>query len=181
MLARARQRAASILRDERGIALPTAMLVTVIGLGLATVPIMASVNTQSGDRRDQASDAALAAANSAAQLAISRQTSAAGTTAAESCVYENGTTLSRKAPASATSGSELKEWCPVVTVPASLRPLGTEAFYRVKPTYSTTSSILVVGLGKATSGGRTVTRRVRVNATGGSSSTTKKSVFAGGQ
>ncbi|HVV90643.1 MAG TPA: hypothetical protein VHB53_09130, partial [Solirubrobacterales bacterium] len=60
-------------RSERGVALPVAITVTFIGLGLAAVPVLASINTQHGDSRNQGSNQALAAAEAGANLALLRQ------------------------------------------------------------------------------------------------------------
>ncbi len=77
-----------------GIALPMAMLATVIGLALASVPILASIDTQRGDRRNQSSDAAFTAADSGAELAVQRQTQMASLlTTSKPCVKKNGTKL----------------------------------------------------------------------------------------
>ena len=131
------------------------MLLTVIALGLATVPIMASLSTQRGDQRDQASDAALAAADAGASIAISRQSQmAAYLSSSKPCVKQNGTKLEAVV---AESG-----WC------AAVGPVGIgEATYtyRVKPVYSTSgATISVISTGTATAGSRSVGRRLMVNA-----------------
>lgn len=168
MLKRARARCNRLLRDERGIALPTAMLITVIGLGLATVPIMASVNTQSGDRRDQASDAALAAADSGIDIAITRQTQMASTlSTSKPCVKKTVVESTRyKLEAVAPQGA----WCPQV----GPETVGNSTYvYRVKPAYTSSSAaISVLATGSSTTGGKTVTRRLLVNATASGSGNT---------
>jgi hypothetical protein len=148
--------------DEAGIALPTAMLVTVIGLALASVPIMASVNSQRGDQRDQATEAALAAADSGANIAIARQTKMASKlSAAKPCVKLNTTTNTLEAVAAEVSG-----WCTAFTSTS----IGNASYtYRVKPAYTaTTALITVVAAGTATAGSRTTSRRLMVTATGSS-------------
>jgi hypothetical protein len=166
MRSRLRHACRRLLHDERGIALPVAMLITVIGLGLAAIPIMASVNTQSGDRRDQSSDAALTAADSGADLAIQRQTMmTAKVTTAKPCVKKSGTTL--EAVATEASG-----WCPRVPTTGT-ETVGSASFsYRVKPT---TGAMSVVSTGTSTAGGKSVNRRLMVNAT--SSGGTTPTVF----
>jgi hypothetical protein len=62
-----------LIRSERGIALPMALMVTVVGMGLAAVPIVASVNSQSGNRHNQGSNEALAAAEAGAEVALHKQ------------------------------------------------------------------------------------------------------------
>jgi hypothetical protein len=156
MSARLRSACRDLLRSEQGIALPVAMLVTVIGLSLAAVPIMASLSTQNSDQRDQGSDAALTAADSGASLAISRQTlMASKLTTAKPCVKGTGTTL--EAVATEASG-----WCPRVPTTGT-ESVGRGTFsYRVKPT---TNAIAVVATGGSVAAGATVNRRLLVNAT----------------
>lgn len=142
------------------------MLVTVIALGLAAMPIMASVNADRGDSRDQASDAALAAADAGANSAISRQTQMASfLSSSKPCVKLNGTTLEA---AAAESG-----WCAAIG-PVSV---GNSTYtYRVKPTYSSSAAtISVVATGTSTSGGRSVTRRLLTTAS--SSGSPSRTVF----
>jgi hypothetical protein len=143
------------LRSERGIALPVAMFVTVIGLALAAVPIMASVNSQGADQRDQLSDAALTAADSGAELAVTRQAlMTSKLTAARPCVAAGGTTL--EAVAATANG-----WCPRVPTTGS-EAAGRGGFsYRVRPT---TKAISVVSTGTASGSDGTATRRLLVNA-----------------
>jgi hypothetical protein len=134
------------------------MLVTVIGLGLATVPIMASINSQRGSERDQASDAALAAADSGSEIAISRQTLMASTlSSSKPCIKMNGAKLESVVV-------EASGWCPAF----GPTTVGNASYtYRVKPTYTASgATISVIATGTATAGGRTTTRRVLVNASG---------------
>ncbi len=66
--------ALSLLRSsERGIALPMTMLITVIAMGFAAVPIVASINSQNSDSRNQQGNEALAAAEAGAEIAVLRQ------------------------------------------------------------------------------------------------------------
>jgi hypothetical protein len=148
--------------DERGIALPTAMLVTVIGLALASVPIMASVNTQRNDQRDQATESALAAADSGANIAVARQSKMSSLlSTSKPCVKLNTTTKALEAVAVEGTG-----WCPSFTSTA----VGSASYtYRVKPAYTaSTAAITVVAAGTATAGARSTTRRLMVTATGSS-------------
>jgi hypothetical protein len=154
-----------LLRSESGIALPMAILATVIGLGLAAIPVMASMDTQGGDRHNQSSAAAYTAADSAVELAIQRQSKMSSkVTTSLPCVKKNGTKL--EAVAKEASG-----WCPRVPTTGT-ESVGTGGFsYRVKPV--STSAISVVATGTSTAGGGTVNSRVLANATssGGTSST----------
>ncbi len=165
MRSRTRDACRRLARSEQGIALPVAMLVTIIALALATVPIMASVNTDRSDSRDQANDAALSAADSGANLAVSRQTQMASyLSSSKPCVKLNGTKLEAVEPESG--------WCPAI--PATT--VGNATYtYRVRPTYSSAgATISVLATGTATTGGRTVTRRLLVSA---GSSSPSRTVF----
>jgi len=62
-----------LLRSERGIALPMALMVTVVGMGLAAVPIVASINSQGGNQHNQGANEALAAAETGAEFALRAQ------------------------------------------------------------------------------------------------------------
>ena len=59
--------------SERGIALPMALMITVVAMGFAAVPVVASINAQNGDSRSQGGNEALAAAEAGAELALLRQ------------------------------------------------------------------------------------------------------------
>jgi hypothetical protein len=175
-------------RSELGIALPVAITVTFVGLGLAAVPVLASINTQHGDSRDQGSNQALAAAEAGASIAMLRQSQMiASTSAANPCVGLNGAKL--EAQAAIASGAEAT-WCSSVTMTAASSPAppsGTEVVYHVMPCFHQTTNVnaacgelvscttgksyaespkenfvRVVSEGKATVGGRKVTQRVAV-------------------
>ena len=60
-------------RSERGIALPMALMVTVVGMGLAAVPVVASLNSQGGNQHNQGTNEALAAAEAGAEVALREQ------------------------------------------------------------------------------------------------------------
>jgi hypothetical protein len=196
-------------RSERGIALPVAVTVTFVGLGLAAVPVLASINTQHGDSRSQGSNQALAAAEAGANIAVLRQSQMmASTTTEKPCVTLNGAKL--EVVAMLTSGTE-KSWCKAVTMTSASTPApptGTEVVYHVMPCYHQTGAsstcseftsctgsetyaqtkenlIEVVSEGKATVGGRPVTARVSVVACAGtrtnSTTTPPVEVFEGGE
>ncbi len=61
-----------LLRDERGIALPTALFATIASLGLAGAAVMSSIDVQHGSRRDNGSKSAIAAADAGANIAMQR-------------------------------------------------------------------------------------------------------------
>ncbi len=73
MIARLRRSLRLLRRSEHGIALPMALMVTVVGMGLAAVPIVASVNSQSGNQHNQGGNEALAAAEAGAEIALKEQ------------------------------------------------------------------------------------------------------------
>jgi hypothetical protein len=58
------------LASEAGFAIPTVMLMTVAGMGIASVGVMASIQGQSGTVRDQGSKTALAVAESGVDQAL---------------------------------------------------------------------------------------------------------------
>lgn len=60
----------SRLASEGGFAVPTVMLMTVAAMGMATVGVMASIQSQSGVVRDQGSKSALAVAESGVEQAL---------------------------------------------------------------------------------------------------------------
>lgn len=185
------RRLLQVLRElrhsERGVALPVAITVTFIGLGLAAVPVLASINTQHGDSRNQGSNQALAAAEAGANLALLRQSQMIASTSAEKpCVGVTGEKL--EAQAMITEGAESK-WCKAVTMTSASSPAppsGTEVVYHVMPCFHQASEssscteltsckagksyaeeskenlIKVVSEGKATVGGTKVTQRVAV-------------------
>jgi len=68
------RRIATVLRrrlaSERGFALPTVMLMTVAALGMASVGVMASIQSQSGVVRDQGSKSAMGVAESGVEQAL---------------------------------------------------------------------------------------------------------------
>jgi hypothetical protein len=196
-------------RSERGIALPVAVTVTFVGLGLAAVPVLASINTQNADSQNQGSNQALAAAEAGANIALLRQSQLMGSTTAEKpCVALNGVKL--EAQAMLTTGTE-KTWCAAVTMTSASNPApppGTEVVYRVLPcfhqtgansscsemvscdgseTYAQTKEnlIWVVSEGKATVRGQNVTKRVQVVACAGTKTTSTTTppveVFEGGE
>jgi hypothetical protein len=159
--------------SERGIALPMALMLTVIAMGMAAVPILAAVGSQEGDSRSQSGNEALAAAEAGAELAVLRQS--------KSLVNNKSSTI--PPCAEGLNGTlESSGWCS--KYPATPETFGNAKYqYQVRPCYSGTASacsnvqipescttaehkdlVQVVSIGYATVGGREVTRRVQLAA-----------------
>jgi Tfp pilus assembly protein PilX len=97
----------SLARSQSGFALPTVLMVTIIGIGFSAAAITASVSTQSASVRDQDSKVALAAADAGLQEALLRQNKVA-TNSTNKCVVNQGGTL---VPGAAAADG----WCPALT------------------------------------------------------------------
>jgi hypothetical protein len=199
--ARFQQALWDLRHSERGIALPMALLLTTVAMGFAAVPILASVNTSTGDSRDQSTNMALAAAEAGMSLALLRQNQTTPTEAKPCASEEGGKLVLNKAQ---TSGTELG-WCSPVTLTSASTPApppGTEVTYRVKPCYpqsncagvtgcaeTSENQVKIVSTGVATVSGRKVERRVATVACSKAETktetktekTTPPNVFAGGQ
>lgn len=160
-----------LLRSEAGIALPMALMVTVVGMGLAAVPIVASINSQGGNQHNQGANEALAAAEAGAEWALREQ---------GSLHKARG-----DAPLCVSSTSVTSGWCPEepvspttgVVAPA---PIGLATYtYRVLSCYGTGKNstgcaavassvncteapVEIVSTGTALVGGIQVRRRVEV-------------------
>lgn len=143
------------IRSERGVAIPTVLFVTIVGMAVATVGITASISSQRGTLRDQERKEAIAAADSAVNLALFRINKVA-TTDAVPCVVVGA--LGDLLPGLGLSDG----WCP-----AASGTVGDATYtYRVKPptpigVLLNQNLVEIVGVG--TSGG--VTRRVETRAT----------------
>jgi hypothetical protein len=166
-----------LARSERGIALPMALMITVIAMGFAAVPVVASINAQNGDSHNQGGNEALAAAEAGAELALLRQSA-----------------LLTKAPAGVLPACDESAqmiatgvkvgWCPEFTGTESVSTqIGTAHYaYQVHPCYATQGAcadlqttetcsmaenqllVQIVSTGYATVAGKPVTRRVELNA-----------------
>ena len=117
---RARLALKELRRSEQGIALPMAMIITVIAMGLASVPIIASVSSQSGGTNNQRGNEALAAAEAGAERAVLQQTLLLDEDPEARCVdgdeFEAGT----------------PGWCPKV----GPEPIGLAEYrYQLRPCY----------------------------------------------
>ncbi|HEV2790919.1 MAG TPA: hypothetical protein VGV69_06435, partial [Solirubrobacterales bacterium] len=95
-------------RNERGIALPTALFAMIASMGLASAAVMSSVNVQQGTHRDQGSKAAIAAADAGANVALLRLNRyASAFSATTPCLYVSGSTAQ-------LTGAGGGGWCPGV-------------------------------------------------------------------
>lgn len=59
-------------RNERGIAVPTALMALVASFAIASVAVMSTVDVQQGTKRDHDSKEAIAAADAGANIALLR-------------------------------------------------------------------------------------------------------------
>ncbi|MBS1843546.1 MAG: hypothetical protein JST53_03920 [Actinobacteria bacterium] len=152
-------------------------MITVVAMGMAAVPVIATVGSQEGSSRNQGSNEALAAAEAGAELAVLRQSK---------MLTENtaATVPSCVAPATLETSGASAGWCSAY--PTAKETYGNAKFqYRVRPCYAggITSTacnsvqlpescklsegkdlVQVVSTGYATVGGREVTARVQVAA-----------------
>jgi hypothetical protein len=109
------------LRSEAGVAIPTVLVLLIVGLGLGSAAVTATVSSQHGTIRDSKVKGALAAADAGRDQAIYRENKILTTTSAR-CVLEQPTAL--VAGAVGADG-----WCPAVN-----GSVGSATFsYRVKP------------------------------------------------
>lgn len=178
MSGRLRHLLSDLRRSERGIALPMVLVITVVCMGFAAVPVVASINAQNGDSHNQGSNEALAAAEAGAEIALLKQSkmlSDATEGTRPACVSEEQTI-----GAGGESG-----WCPKVPGPGESRPLvgAAEYSYQVRPCYaegacdSLTSTdsescseadgrllVEIVSTGYATVAGNEITKRIAVTA-----------------
>ncbi|HMI81484.1 MAG TPA: hypothetical protein VK480_06820 [Solirubrobacterales bacterium] len=132
-------------RNERGIAVPTALMALIASFALGSVAVMSTVDVQRGTHRDHDSKEAIAAADAGANIALLRLNrflpSLSTTTP---CVGSNG-------ESQIPSGG----WCPSTET----EQVGDATYsYRVSA-YSETGTIDVVAVGSS----GTVSRRVNVS------------------
>lgn len=141
---RLRHRLASLLRSERGQALPTALFAMIASFALASAAVLSSVDVQQGSARDHNSKEAIAAADGGASVALVRLNRFQRNFKTAQCVGPNGETQTP------TNG-----WCPA-TSPESVG--GSTFSYRVSAYEGEEKELSVVAIG--TSG--SVSRRVDV-------------------
>jgi hypothetical protein len=147
---------ATLRRNERGMAVPTALMAMIASFALASVAVMSTVDVQQGTKRDHDAKEAIAAADAGANIALLRLNRyLPSLTTARPCIGPNG---EDQTP---TNG-----WCPAT----STEPVGGATYwYEVSAYAGTTSPLNIVSHGSSS----TVERRVNVTLT-----TTKgKNVF----
>lgn len=138
-------------RDQRGMAVATALVAMTVAFTFASAAVVFSVNTQHGTVRDHNTKEAIAAADAGANVALMRMNQfAKAVSAANPCIGLSGSTL-------VITKAESDGWCPQLT-----GTVGNATYsYRVGPTISActeaTSCVVAVG----TSNG--VSRRIEVN------------------
>lgn len=144
-------------RNERGIAVPTALMALVATFAISSVAVMSTVDVQQGTKRDHDSKEAIAAADAGANIALLRLNRyLPSLSVAHPCIGSNGEFQT------AVSG-----WCPATTTESVG---GATYSYAVSAYAGTGTPLNVVSVGSS----GTVKRRVNVALT-----TTKgKSVFA---
>jgi hypothetical protein len=122
-------------RNERGMALPTAIFAMVASLGLASAAVLSTVDVQRGGSRDNDSKSAIAAADAGASVALMRLNRYAG---AFSTVTP---CLSAPAGTLALSAASADGWCPSIS-----GTVGDSSYvYRVTPATMTTMSVVATG------------------------------------
>jgi hypothetical protein len=134
-MARIRHRLRELARNERGMALPTALFAMIAAFALASVAVLSSVNAQHGTTRDHYAKEAIAAADAGAGVALLRiNRFHSSLSAAKPCVGSAGEALE------ATGG-----WCP----PISAESVGQATYsYRVSA-FAPSSEVSVVATGSA--------------------------------
>lgn len=130
--------------DERGIAVPTALMALVATFALASVAVISTVNVQQGTHRDHDSKEAIAAADAGASIALLRLNRFLPSySATQRCLGPNGESQTPSAG-----------WCPS-TEPASIG--GATYSYQVSE-FTGSGTLDVISVGESGS----VTRRVDV-------------------
>ncbi len=122
-------------RNERGMALPTAIFAMVASLGLASAAVISTVDVQRGGSRDNDSKSAIAAADAGASVALMRLNRYAGAFSASTpCLSAPAGTL-------ALSAASTDGWCPSIS-----GTVGDSSYvYRVTPATTTTMSVVATG------------------------------------
>ncbi|MDX6634657.1 MAG: hypothetical protein QOF06_860 [Solirubrobacterales bacterium] len=132
-------------RDERGIAVPTALMALIATFAISSVAVMSTVDVQQGTKRDHDSKEAIAAADAGANIALLRLNRyLPSLTTAHPCIGPNGEYQS------AVSG-----WCPATTTESVG---GATYSYAVSAYAGTGKALNVVSVGAS----GTVQRRVNV-------------------
>jgi hypothetical protein len=131
-------------RDERGIAVPTALMALVASFALASVAVMSTVDAQQGTKRDHDSKEAIAAADAGANIGLLRLNRfLPSLSVAHPCIGPSGEFQT-------PSGG----WCPST----SAEPVGSAVYSYSVSAYTGTAPVNVVSVGSS----GTVSRRVNV-------------------
>ncbi|HVC06465.1 MAG TPA: hypothetical protein VND98_02615 [Solirubrobacterales bacterium] len=132
---------------EQGIALPAALMVTMISFSLAMAAVFATVEAQRGTARDSGSKNGIAAADAGANVAMLRLNEFAnGLNGSYPCVGLSGGTLVKTA-------TETEGWCPEITGTVG----GATYSYRISPWVSGSPTKIV-----ATGTAAGVSRRIEI-------------------
>jgi hypothetical protein len=143
-------------RDERGIAVPTALMALIATFALSSVAVISTVNVQQGTKRDHDSKEAIAAADAGANIALLRLNRfLPSLSVSNPCVGPSG-----------ESQTPNSGWCPSTTS----EKVGDASYSYMVSAFTASGQINVVSVG--TSG--TVSRRVNV----GLKTLSGKKVFA---
>jgi len=105
---RLRRQIRLLARSEGGMALPVALFAMAASVALGSAAVVATVDVQSGAKRDTASKRAIAAAESGANVATIRTARHGAQLVSSPCLSESGGVL-------VSSGVEADGWCPEVT------------------------------------------------------------------
>ncbi len=142
------------MRDQRGIALPTALFATIASLGLAGAAVVSSVDVQHGSKRDNGSKSAIGAADAGANIAMQRLNRYGGSLDEEDACLNVG--ASEELEAGAAPAGE-PEWC----APIEGEVGGAEYSYRVSALGSSCNGhdICIVSTGTADE----VSRRIQLS------------------
>jgi hypothetical protein len=141
-------------RDQRGMAVPTALFATIAGMGLVTAAALSTISVQRGTSVDEDRKAAIAAADAGANIALLRQNKVHSATTYMSypCIGPGaGGTLVGAGPAA-------DGWCPAVS-----GTVGSSSYtYRVSPLDTSTMQATIVSTGTSGNVSRRVAMLARV-------------------
>ena len=142
-----RERLVTLIRSERGMALPTAIFAMIASMGFASAAILASVDVQQGSTLDAGSKKAIAAADAGSNVALLRLNRFKNSiTAAKPCVGPAGEAQTPSAG-----------WCPA-TAPEKVGPA---TYSYMVSAFKVGSELSVISVG--TQDG--VSRRIKVGLT----------------
>src|SRR5262249_39672331 len=128
-----RERLVILIRNEQGMALPTALFAMIASIGLAAAAILASVNVQQGSTRDSDSTQAIAAADAGASVALLRLNRfKSSITTATPCIGPGG-------EAQTPSGG----WCPA----SAPETVGSATWSYMVSAYQEGSELSIVSVG----------------------------------